>query len=325
MKKSIVLLINFLLTISLFAQDLRFSNECNTCFRAIDNRINIRTEPNTNSTILGQLWEYEIIYVNKEKSTKEWLFCSVPKINSLAYVYADYFKETPDYNNENGTIIFEKKDKNQTITIRKHKQVIKEIYIDDNKTISVMSNYIPDAKILGSIKNGETITVNKVMTKELNKKTEVWLEIAFNNSVGWIFVSDKPWANPYSTYGFYSILYYKEINSEKIPVRNIELQGRIWEPVNLYKEPYTESDVMTQAHMTFKKFIDDNNEEYYLPEDAVWLKGNELIYINNKPWIYTNFEGIYGWACFNELSVERGGYKIYTPEIRVLSLFDPPA
>ena len=325
MKKIIVLLIHFVISISLFAQDLRFSNECNTCFRAIDNRINIRTEPNTNSTILGQLWEYEIIYVNKEKSTKEWLFCYVPKINSLAYVYADYFKETPDYNNENGTIIFEKKDKNQTITIRKHKQVIKEIYIDDNKTISVMSNYTPDAKILGSIKNGETITVNKVMTKELNKKTEVWLEISFNNSVGWIFISESTWANPYSTYDFYSILYYKEINSVMIPVRNIKLQGKIFGPVNLYKEPYTESDVMTQAHMTFNKFIDDNGKDYYLPEKSVWLEGDELIFINNTPWIYTEFEGIKGWTCFDELSTERGGYQIYTPEIKVLSFFDPPA
>ena len=325
MKKSIVLLIYVVFTVSLFAQDLRFSNECNICFRAIDNRINIRTEPNTNSKILGQLWEYEIIYVNKEKSTKEWLFCYVPKINSLAYVYADYFKETPDYNNENGTIIFEQKEKNQTIIIRKHKQIINNIYIDDNKNIPILSNYNSDAKILGSIKMGDNISINKVMTKEINRKTAVWLEINFNDLIGWIFISEKTWFNPYSEYDFNSILYYKEINNEMIPVRNLQIGGRVWGIVNLYKDPNKKSEILTQAHMTLIKHIDDNGEEYYLPEKAIWLYGTELIYINNTPWIYTEFEGIRGWADFSELSTERGGYSIYTPEITIQSFFDPPA
>ena len=60
-------------------------------YKAIDNNINIRTEPNTKCQKLGQLFYNDVIKVYPEKSTKEWLYCFVPKINNYGYCYSEYF------------------------------------------------------------------------------------------------------------------------------------------------------------------------------------------------------------------------------------------
>lgn len=328
MKKSIFLLIFSFFTISLFSQELRFKNNCNFCFRAIDTKINIREKPDTDSKILGQISEPDIIYVNKDKSTTNWLFCYIPKIDRTAYVYAEYFSETPDYNNENGSIIYEKKDGNQTILIRKHNQVIEDINLEKSfgniNTIPVLNDYKFNSKKIGYIKSGDTITVSKVMTKKSDKNTALWLGIIYKNKEGWIFITDEDkYYIPYSSYDFYSILYYKNVGNEKVPVRNIKLSGKITGPINLYKEPDKKSEVVTQAHMTFNEYKDDDGEAYYTPVKAIWLEGSQLLFANGTAWIYTEFEGKYGWADFNELSIERGGYRIYTPENCLSDLFGP--
>lgn len=321
MRKIFLLIIIYIISLNLYAQELRFNNECNFCFRAIDNKINIRLAPNTKSEILGQLNESEIIYVNKNKSSKSWLYCYVPKINNMAYVYSEYFKEAPDYNDDNGTILSDFENKIQRILIRKHKQNIYNINLKQRQTIPIKQTYDLDAKTIGYIETGDNILINKVLTKESKDKIEIWEEITFNNITGWIFISNDNSNNPYSTYDFYSILYYKDIENKKVPVRNIEVSGKISGNVNLYKEPNENSEVIIQAHMTFNKYIDDNGEEYFVPENSVWLKSHELLEINNKVWIYTSFENSWGWVNFNELSTERGGYRVYTPEIKIQTFF----
>lgn len=73
--------------------------------------------------------------------------------------------------------------------------------------------------------------------------------------------------------------------------------------------------------MTFNEYVDENGEKYWVPKKAVWLEGRELIYMNNTVWIYTEFENVFGWVKFDELSTERGVYKILTPENIIQSFF----
>ncbi len=78
-----IFLLSFVMCLStnLFAQ----------VYKAIDNHINIRVEPNTNCTIVGQLFYNDEIYVIDEASNKNWFYCFVPKINNYAYCFSDFF------------------------------------------------------------------------------------------------------------------------------------------------------------------------------------------------------------------------------------------
>lgn len=86
MKKIISKIIMFLFCIMAFSQEKKI-----LYCKAIDNNINIRIEPNTNCQKLGQLFYNDVIKVYPEKSTQEWFYCFIPKINNYGYCYSEYF------------------------------------------------------------------------------------------------------------------------------------------------------------------------------------------------------------------------------------------
>ena len=59
--------------------------DCYTCYRALQNGVNVRNEPNTHCKILGELSEGDEIFVNKRFTVGRWLFCYVPKYDIIAY------------------------------------------------------------------------------------------------------------------------------------------------------------------------------------------------------------------------------------------------
>ena len=65
--------------------DLQAEYDCYTCYRAIQDGVNVRNEPNTHCKILGELSEGDEIYVNKRFNVGRWLFCYVPKYDIIAY------------------------------------------------------------------------------------------------------------------------------------------------------------------------------------------------------------------------------------------------
>lgn len=65
--------------------DLQAEYDCYTCYRAIQDGVNVRNEPNTHCKILGELSEGDEIYVNKRFNVGRWLFCYVPKYDLIAY------------------------------------------------------------------------------------------------------------------------------------------------------------------------------------------------------------------------------------------------
>lgn len=65
--------------------DLQAEYDCYTCYRALQDGVNVRNEPNTHCKILGELSEGDEIYVNKRFNVGRWLFCYVPKYDLIAY------------------------------------------------------------------------------------------------------------------------------------------------------------------------------------------------------------------------------------------------
>ena len=65
--------------------DLQAEYDCYTCYRALQDGVNVRNEPNTHCKILGELSEGDEIYVNKRFNVGRWLFCYVPKYDIIAY------------------------------------------------------------------------------------------------------------------------------------------------------------------------------------------------------------------------------------------------
>lgn len=92
-KKLFIFIIVHLFIGNLYSQQITRNVNFEKCYIAIDNNINIRISPNINCKILGQLFENDEIFVYSDKSTNEWLYCYVPKINNFAYCYAQYFEE----------------------------------------------------------------------------------------------------------------------------------------------------------------------------------------------------------------------------------------
>lgn len=84
----------FILILLLIQCFLIFGKESNILYyKAIDNHINIRSAPNTKSSIQGQLFNDDIIKVYSEKSTQDWLYAFIPKIREFGYCYAEYFEK----------------------------------------------------------------------------------------------------------------------------------------------------------------------------------------------------------------------------------------
>ena len=319
MKKKITILFLFFCTFSVFAQNLQFENNCISCYRAIDTKINIRKEPNTNSKILGQLSEPEIIYVNKEKSTKEWLFCYVPKINQLAYVFSEYFCETPDYNGENGPIISIEKKSNTTITTRKHNQIVTNIYLEEGK-IPIYNSYDKTSNTIGILKSGATILVTKVVTKTKEQKSEneVWFQITIQDITGWISVNQR---NPYYDNN-YEILFYIKLKNNYYPVRKVDYSGLVESKINIYEEPNEKSTIVAQPHWTFKTVKDSDGNEAFIPESQIMLFSEGMLELDEL-WMYTVYEGIHGWVKKEEVISQRGGLIYSTPENIIIGIFTP--
>ncbi len=317
MKKKLIILFLIFFTFSVFAQNVQFENNCIYCYRAIDTRINIREKPSTNSTILGKLSEPEIIYVNKEKSTKEWLFCYVPKINQTAYVFSEFFRETSDYNGENGTIISIEKKSNTTITTRKHNQIVSNIYLKDGK-LPIYNNYDKTSNIIDILTSGSSITISKIVTKEMQSESEIWFQITINGITGWISVNR---INPYYSNN-YEILFYQKVNDNYFPVRKVDYSGLIKLKINIYKEPDEESTVLIQPHWTFKTVKDMDGNEVSIPESQISLSSEGMLELDEL-WMYTVYEGIHGWVKKEEVISQRGGVEYKTPENIIIGIFTP--
>lgn len=98
MKKYVILLFFVLFNSVLFCQVSVANKNFDLYYYAIDDYINIRSEATTQSKVLGKLFVNEEIVVNKDESTKEWLYCYVPKYDCVGYCYSAYFRYKPFFN-----------------------------------------------------------------------------------------------------------------------------------------------------------------------------------------------------------------------------------
>lgn len=97
LKYNLIIILFLLSNTFAFSYSFEDKYNCSTLYRAIDNNINIRTEPNLTCKTLGQLFFNDRIYVDKERSTSEWFYCYIPKIDNIAYCSTKYFVIVPDF------------------------------------------------------------------------------------------------------------------------------------------------------------------------------------------------------------------------------------
>ena len=98
MKKYITLIIAVFIYGVLFSQVTSEKQSFDSYYFAIDDYINIRSEPSTKSKVLGKLFINDEIIVNQEKSSKEWFYCYIPKYDCVGYCFSTYFKYKPFFN-----------------------------------------------------------------------------------------------------------------------------------------------------------------------------------------------------------------------------------
>ena len=97
LKSNLVIILLLLSSTFAFSYSFEDKYNCSILYRAIDNNINIRTEPNLTCKTLGQLFFNDRIYVDIERSTSEWFYCYIPKIDNIAYCSTKYFVIVPDF------------------------------------------------------------------------------------------------------------------------------------------------------------------------------------------------------------------------------------
>lgn len=104
MKKTVLILFTLVISSFIYGQSLlenEKESDFTSCYSIEDTNINIRSEPNLNSSKVGKINFYGEILVNPSLSnTKEkigkyegyWLRCYVPQLKVYGYVFSQYFE-----------------------------------------------------------------------------------------------------------------------------------------------------------------------------------------------------------------------------------------
>ena len=150
MFKKIILACSILLIFSsLFAQavntseeeddeesiDLQEEYDCYVCYRAIQDGVNVRNEPNTHCKILGELSEGDEIFVNKRFTVGRWLFCYVPKYDIIAYCSSRMVEYKPFIYEIIKDLIYNRRDAVEMVTAKN---------VQDYPLDLLLSSYLKD-------------------------------------------------------------------------------------------------------------------------------------------------------------------------------------
>ena len=115
--------------------DLQAEYDCYTCYRAIQNGVNVRNEPNTHCKILGELSEGDEIYVNKRFTVGRWLFCYVPRYDIIAYCSSRMVEYKPFIYEIIKDLIHNKRETVEMVTAKN---------VQDYPLDLLLSNYLKD-------------------------------------------------------------------------------------------------------------------------------------------------------------------------------------
>lgn len=233
----------------------------------------------------------------------------------------------PNYNNGNGTIIFETVEGNKKTEIRKCEMAIiigseiadsSKIIYDDYKTCNE----------IGKLESGDSIQILEICTIKFSEKPsdkwgfpygERWYKIKIKELIGWIHISISSVENyndPYYENRF-EILDTFELNGKRINARKLNQIVTVWESLNIRNLPDVKN---TSVIYTIRPGEEDpyqtNVEVIAISEDK------ETIDNITDYWLKIKYKDYEGWIFGGYTTVERGGAKYYFPEVFIKSELD---
>lgn len=247
-------------------------------------------------------------------------------IFSLLLVHSFALYSFPNYNNGNGTILFEEVEGNKKTEIRKceMKIVIGDELSNDSKII--YDDY-KTCNEIGRLKSGDNVQIFEICTIKFSEKLsdwwgnpygERWYRIQSEQLSGWVhrsISSGDSRSDPYYDNRF-EIIETIKINGRKTNVRRLNQFVTIWENLNIRNLPDVSN---TSVLYTIRP---GKTDPFQTNVDVIAIS-NEKITIDGRSdyWFKINYKDYEGWIFGGYASVERGGPKYYLPEIYVYEDF----
>ena len=257
---------------------------------------------------------YKVCETRKEM--KKILISAIALLCFSALVYA-----VPNYNNGNGTIMFESEYNGVKTVIRKCEL---EVTIGDllrKENRFVYDKYV-NGTIIGKLKDNDNIEVlevctiaylNKPKNKWGNPSGEVWYKIKLNKMTGWICLSSttiETYTDPYYN-NRYEIIEKIESTGKIWTIRALEQDIAVWEKLNVRDKPGLDGKKIFLLH-DFEEGTRSPQENH---TTAAITEETETIDGLTDHWLKIEYAPkAYGWIFGGYVSVARGGPKYYTPE-----------
>jgi hypothetical protein len=236
----------------------------------------------------------------------------------LSYA-SNSFSQAGNYNSGNGTIVEVKKDGKGTWQIRQHVQRLQIVEFSDEKHLPIYETHSMDANAIGRLKIGDFINIVQVAEAIIDEQYHIWLNINTDRGLkGWLLLGidgydDAQCEDPY----FNNKWEITEIirTSKVWTIRKMICQEvSVVEVINIRDKPGL---VGTTVISKIVPSENDNPQVNLVVTEAT--DETETIDNKNDRWLKITYKGIVGWIFGGYASVERGGYKYYTPENIILS------
>lgn len=233
------------------------------------------------------------------------------------------FSQSNNYANGNGTIIGTEIDENIKWTIRKHIQSVKIGDLANDENLNIYNKPVfGNGTIIGKLKLNDTINIIQVAEASAANNYYYCLKINTNNNItGWIFCGKYNYAQAkiYTPYfnNNWEIMQNINIGEKSWTIRKMAYQRvAVFERLNIRDKPgLIDTKVISKIIPTYE------NSQINLYVSEVTEESETIDGITDR-WLKIDYNGINGWVFGGYTSVERGGYKYYTPENIIASKLD---
>jgi len=237
----------------------------------------------------------------------------------LAISWHGIFAQSHDFGNGNGTIIETKIIEMVQWQVRKHNQTLQFGRLAGQDSAKVYESFSIDSTLLGSIKTGEYITIDAIAEARIADEYHVWIKLTTKSGlIGWCLLgkysfTQAQFRDPYFG-NRWEIAGSIRTNITWTIRKMIYQRVTVWEVLNIRDNPgLFGTKVIGKIIPPTKGNRQVNLEVLEATEE------NELIDGRNDRWLRVEYNGISGWIFGGYATVERGGYKYYTPENIILA------
>ena len=227
----------------------------------------------------------------------------------------------PNYNNGNGTILFESVEGNKKTVVRKCEM---EVTIGEKlgkKSRIIYDDYNTCVEI-GKIEPGDRVKILEICTIKFSEKPsdrwgdpygERWYKIQINGITGWIHISISSIENIYDPYydNRFEILETLNVNGKLVNVRKNNQKVTLWENLNIRNLPDVNNTLVLHTVRPRETPEQDNVEVIAMTDERVTIDNRSDYWLKIK---YKEYEG---WIFGGYASVERGGAKYYLPHVLI--------